>query len=253
MPYYRLYLNIENISISLHLSMEFDDALDIYKLISLASENCHSRKKLIVLRKLGFTKYNGFVKNAFDTRRINQETEFNPRRGLQNYNRSEAFISEAVGQKLKSFSKLRGILNSLKEVYGKSHEWQDSNARVLLSTLDSGLRTIQKDGDYSENQQSVGSLNYIEELLHVRYRLGTHELETLADSDLKKIILSKDEELINRDTINKEIEITKNDIAMKGYDILIDKLFSVQATKENKSVKRSINITIVDTILNDDE
>ncbi|MFW1396636.1 hypothetical protein ACEV8T_22845, partial [Vibrio parahaemolyticus] len=84
--------------------------------------------------------------------------------------------TEAVGQKLVNFAKLRKVLDNLRQEYGREHEWQDSNARVLLSTLDKGLRVGQNDGDYALSQPALGSLDYIEELLHVRYRLTFDDL-----------------------------------------------------------------------------
>src|ERR1700722_2582360 len=154
--------------------MKLEELTDLYDLISEGVKNVHTRKLSMQLRKAGFnlaTSNRGFTKLAFDTRRINQETEFNPRRGLQNYNRSESFITEAMSQKIQNFAKLRKVLVGLKEVYGKDPEWQDSNARVLLTHLDNGLRTFTQDDDFTESQPGVGSFDYLEELLHVRYRL----------------------------------------------------------------------------------
>jgi hypothetical protein len=229
------------------------EVFELYNLISRGSEHLSSRKQTRLLRKVALDNIvlgEGFQKVAFDTRRIDQETEFNPRRGLQNYNRSEAFISEGLAQKIKSFAKLRDVLNDLKTIYGKEHEWQDSNARVLLSTLDNGLRTEAKDGDFAVNQPGTGSFDYIEELLHVRYRLGFEDLAKMGASDLKKIILSKDEELIRKD-VNQALEITKQDVTKQGYDTLMEKLFTISATQDNPNVERSVTITIRDTIIKD--
>lgn len=229
------------------MHMNINTIFELYQLISDGTVNLPSRSKFIALRKSGINSYNdGFKKMAFDTRRINQETEFNPRRGLQNYNRSEAFLSEAMGQKLIHLSKLKGVLEDLKQEFGKEHEWQDSNARVLLSTLDQGLRTIQKDGDFSDGQPSKGSLDYIEELLHVRYRLAFDDLTKYAKSELKKIILSKDEELTRKD-VNHALEITKKDIGSQSYDTLMEKLFgNIKATSEHPEIERTVTITIKD-------
>lgn len=234
--------------------MKINTISELYELISSGTQSIPARKQAIKLRKLGFNSHaapEGFTKLAFDTRRINQETEYNPRRGLQNYQRSEAFLSQAMGEKLKSFAKLRGVLESLKKQYGKEHEWQDSNARVLLSTLDKGLRTDQQDGDYTEAQPAQGSLDYIEELLQVRYRLGFEELNKLADKDLKRVILSKDEELTRQD-VHKALEISKGDVASQTYDTLMEKLFGgVRATAENPEVERTVTITIKDKFVED--
>jgi hypothetical protein len=234
--------------------MKLETISELYQLISRGTENNSIRKQAIKLRKAGLescTSGEGFTKLAFDTRRIDQETEYNPRRGLQNYNRSEAFVTEAVGQKLINFAKLRKVLDGLRQEYGKEHEWQDSNARVLLSTLDNGLRIIQKDGDYATSQPAQGSLDYIEELLHVRYRLGFDDLTKMGEADLKRVILSKDEDLTRKD-VNRALEITKSDVGSQTYDTLMEKLFGgVRATKENKSVERTVTITIKDTFVDE--
>lgn len=233
--------------------MDTDLFLEIYDLISRGRKDVSSRKEGILLRKNGLNSIQntGFVKLAFDTRRIDQQTQINPRRGLQNYHRSDPFISEAMSKKLKSFIKLRKVLSNLGNLYGKNHEWQDSNARVLLSTLDKGLRTIEKDGDFSDAQPSVGSLDYIEELLHVRYRLTMDDLESKSESELEKIILSKDPELTNKE-LYQSLEITKSDVGKQGYDSLIEKLFGgVKATSDGKSVERTVTITIRDSVVDE--
>lgn len=229
--------------------MKLNIISELYELISKGTKDVSSRKQSMQLRKIGWQSFNyeiGFTKVAFDTRRIDQEVEINPRRGLQNYNRSEAFLSQAMGQKLINLAKLRGVLVDLENQYGKEHEWQDSNARILLSTLDKGLRTLQKDGDYTNAQPGVGNLAYIEELLHVRYRLTSDDLQKLASPELKRVILSKDEELTNKD-VNRALEITKSDVASQTYDTLMEKLFGgARATKDNPEVERTVTITIKD-------
>lgn len=229
--------------------MRLLEVTKLYNLISRGSQDVSSRKQARILRKVALessTTSGGFTKLAFDTRLIDQETEYNPRRGLQNYNRSEAFITDAIAQKVKNFAKLRRILLGLKEVYGKEHEWQDSNVRVLLSTIDSGLRTIAQDENFSTTQPGTGSFDYIEELLNVRYRLNLDNLSSMGEAQLKDIILAKDEDLIRKD-VRQSLEITKQDVAKQGYDSLMDKLFDgCRASAENPDVERTISITIRD-------
>jgi hypothetical protein len=229
--------------------MSLLEVTELYNLISRGSQNVGARKQSMLLRKEALASVEsgqGFNKIAFDTRLMDQETEYNPRRGLQNYNRSEAFLSEALSNKVKSFAKLRKVLNQLKDVYGKEHEWQDSNARVLLTTIDSGLRTIAQDENFSVNQPGTGSFDYIEELLNVRYRLTVDNLTSMGDAQLKNIILSKDEELIRKD-MKQALEITKQDVAKQGYDTLMEKLFDgCRASAENPDIERTITITIRD-------
>lgn len=223
---------------------------ELYNLISRGSQDVSTRKQSRLLRKVALetvTAGQGFTKMAFDTRRIDQETEYNPRRGLQNYQRSEQFISEGLAQRIKNFAKLRKVLNGIKEVYGKDNDWQDSNARILLTAIDKGLRTGLDDGDFgAQNQPGVGSFDYLEELMNVRYRLTYDDLIRMGESELKNVILSKDEELVRKD-VKQALEITKNDVATKGYDSLIEKLLEgCKASAENPDVERTITITIRD-------
>lgn len=232
--------------------MDLHTILEIYSLIAEGSGDLFSRKQCRSLRKFAFDSMFsgiGFTKVAFDTRRIDQETEFIPRRGLQNYNRSESFLSEGIINKVKNLGKLRDAVGELKEVFGKEPEWQDSHARVLLSTLDKGLRTDQLDGDFSDAQPSMGSLDYIEELLHMRYRLTPDDLNKMGASELKKVILAKDDELTKKN-IRSSLEISKKDIGKEGYDSLLEKLFGgVKATEDGKTVERTVTITIRDSII----
>lgn len=243
--------------------MKLDDILELYQLISSGTENIPTRQRSIQVRKAGLENCvsDGFNKVAFDTRRINQETDYNPRRGLQNYHRSEPFVSEIMGQKIKNFAKLRTVLEGLKAKYGRDHAWQDSNARILLSTLDNGLRIEQRDGDFAISQPAQGSLDYIEELMHVRYRLGFDDLSKLGATDLEKVILSKDENLINQDInamLSAQPLTTQSQNAMvreavpphASADVmLIEKLFGdARASKENPETERTVTITIKDKL-----
>lgn len=214
----------------------------LVKMASISEEKhklIEARKRLLASGKI--------VKQAFDTRRIDQETEYNPRRGLQNYNRSEQFITEAMSNKLKVFKKLKEVLDDLKKEFGKTPEWQDSYIRVLLNSLDRGLRTNEKDGDYTENQPGVGSLSYLEELLYVRYRLTLEMLTSMTDDKIRSTLLSKDEELVKKDPIKDEVSFSKREIETSSYDTLMEKLFGgIRATKENPNVERTVTITIKD-------
>jgi hypothetical protein len=258
--------------------LNLDNIIELYQLVSKGIESIESRKQFIILRKKSLNKK--INKFAFDTRRINQEIEYNPRRGLQNYHRSEQFISQATSEKLTVLAKLKRILDSLKDKYGKEPEWQDSYSRILLNTINNGLRTEQKDGDYTDSQRAVGSLDYIEELLDMRYRLNLDGISKMADEKIKGILLSKDEDLTYKDlnrelenVINKEPEvkkeiekpevkkeieeprITRHDVATQKYDTLLDKIFEGvnKTSKENKNVERSITITIRDSYLDKEE
>ena len=263
--------------------MNLNDVTNIFNLLSKVNDNVECRNECLKLRKSALQNIGTITKQkvslafdntskvslAFDTRRIDQEVEYNPRRGLQNYSRSEAFITEATQSKLENFAKLRDILSNLKNRYGKEPEWQDSNVRILLSSIDKGLRTNINDGDYTGDQPGTGNLNYLDELLHVRYRLDHDQIKNSSVEQLNKILLAKDEDLLYK---NINGSVTKTEISNNNYDDLVTKLVTalgivsqqkpqkkdddlleklfgtIKATKENKNVERSVNIIIKDSI-----
>ncbi len=202
------------------------------------------------------------TKVAFDTRRINQEVEYNPRRGLQYYHRSEGFIQKDAANMIKTFGKLKGVVDNLKQKYLGSPEWLDSYCRVLSASLDRILRANQQDGDYFQPH-----LDYLEELMDMRYRLKLSDIETFGEEKLQSVLLAKDEKLshafiINDNNnikssidksgnVNKAQEIiVKNDHSADGINVLIEKLLgTVRASEDNKNVERSFTITVRDTLL----
>jgi len=253
-------------------NLNLDDVLDIYRVINVSKKSFAERKCAFSMRKNGIDSLlstNTLVKLAFDTRRIDQETEYNPRRGLQNYSRSDAFLSVSMGDKLKKLAVLRDVLLELKTKFGKEPEWQDSYSRILLSTLDKTLRINEEDGDFTDTQPGVGNIDYVEQLLQMRYRLSFEDLGRLDRQVLGQTILNKDEELLYKD-LNKviglkksnkqedenikmgmpEAPITRHEIVTHSYDALIDKLFGgITATKENKNVERTVSITVKDSFI----
>lgn len=221
--------------------------LEMYNMIVAVADSTAVRNKSVSIRKEAFSSLNSnMVKLAFDTRRIDQEREFNPRRGLQNYNRSEAFITEAAITRIKSFKKLQSVLQDIRAQYERDPNWQDSYSRVLLNTVDGVLRINQNDGDFSDAQPSMGSFSYLEELLDVRYRLNNEGIEKKSSAELRNVILSRDESLTNKE-VNDLLEVKKSDVSKESYDTLLERLFGgVRATKENPEVERTVTITIKD-------
>jgi hypothetical protein len=213
--------------------MNLETIYELYELISAGTANIPVRKQLILLRKQGLnscTSATGFSKLAFDTRRINQETDFIPRRGLQNYHRSEKFISDSIASKITAFKKLSDVLDLLKLEFEKNSEWQDSYTRVLASTIHKGLRTIEADDDFSDSQPSMASLAYLEELLFVRYRLTADNLMTMSAVELRDVILKKDELLTRNHSLeDNNFEIKPSDISKNSYDQMMNKMLATMA------------------------
>lgn len=222
--------------------MDTLEIFEIYNLLCSGFQNVKSRNQTRLLRKVAFesvTSAQGIVKVAFDTRRINQETDFIPRRGLQNYHRSEKFITDSILKKITAFNKLNTLLDVMKDEYGKEPEWQDSYTRVLSSAISKGLRTQEQDEDFSEAQPSMASLDYLEELLYVRYRLTPEELMSRSEEELRTIILSKDD-LLSRRTITKTTNVVPTDDSKLSYDRMVDKMLSVlsqMATSQQKVIQ----------------
>lgn len=215
--------------------MRLEDILEVYSLISRGTENIPARKQAQAARKTvldAIEHGTPITKVAFDTRRVDQESTYIPRRGLQNYHRSEQFVSEAIFQKVQAFDRLNKVLDQLKLEMGKEPEWHDSYTRVLSSAVQKGLRTEQLDGDFSDAQPSMASLAYLEELLYVRYRLTPDNLLSMSEDQLRKAILQKDELLLRKDSgvqmSAKQPEITPTDVSKFSYEQMMEKMmFSV--------------------------
>lgn len=192
-------------------------------------------------------------KVAFDTRRINSEVDFIPRRNLQNYHRSEAFLDKSASEKIKNFFKLKTAVDSIKDDFLGDPDWHDSYCRILSAALDRTLRVEQKDMDFFKPQ-----LDYLEELLYLRYRLRPEDIQRLSEKEIRNLVIDRDEKLLHK-TIYSNYNlggIAKNSnqqtAFVKGPDPLIEKLFGdVKASKENKEVQRSVTITINDKIVDE--
>ena len=202
----------------------------------------------------------GIIKQAFDTRRINSEEQINPRRNLQNYQRSEPFISEEIALKIKSLFKVKNAVDQIKGQFIGDPDWLDSNSRILCNAIDNTLRIDQKDYDFFKPQ-----FDYLDELLYLRYRLASGDIDRLREDEIKDTILKRDEKLLYKsiysnylptDRIHKSsdqsLPMVKQTI-ISQEDSLMEKLFgNVKASKDSKSVERSVNIVIKDSILEKD-
>lgn len=194
------------------------------------------------------------VKVAFDTRRFDQETIRNPRSNLQNWVRSEQFISDATQDKINIFAKMLKPLDELKTSFGAQPEWHNSYSRTLHDAVYRILRVKEADLDIFEPQ-----LAYLEQLMFNRYRLSMEEISRKNASELKEIFLKKDESLMKRGaflhTTQGELEknsqqalVVKDGNGKSLGDSLVTALFGNNDFRREgeKKVSRTITITITD-------
>jgi hypothetical protein len=199
------------------------------------------------------------LKVAFDTRRIDQEHERNPRTNLQYWHRADAFIDADDDIKLRRFARLMTVLADIKKAFGAEPEWFESYARVLYDTVHRILRIKQADLDIFKPQ-----LSYLEQLVFTRYRLTMEDLETMAKSELQERLLSKDESLMKRGRFLEETGlVSKGDgrtekLVIDGnknttQDSIVNAIFGNNGLRREgeKTVERTITITIRDQVLDD--
>jgi hypothetical protein len=191
------------------------------------------------------------VKQAFDTRRINPDTDFNPRRNLQHYQRSEPFVSEAAANQLKTFYKLKTAIDDIKSDFLGDPDWLDSKARILSNALDRTLRSDQNDGDFSQQ-----NMDYLSELLYLRYRLASSDIDQMNEQQIKNAVLTKDDRLFLKQSLERvektsipeaSTKIVKN-VATRTTlesDATRTTLESDASPSDNNSSdKKTINLTI---------
>lgn len=195
----------------------------------------------------------GFNKVAFDTRRTDRE-ERNPRSNLQYWNRSEPFVLEQDQKQINAFSKLVAPLAEIKKYFDGEQDYFKSFARELHDNVKRVLRLDIKDGDTHYSQ-----LNYLEQLLFARYRLSLDDIISLGEIELKNRILAKDETLMKRGVqVDKDqiksgfsADVSKN--GMMTQENIINAIFGANVRKSGeRSVERTVTITIKDTVLDDE-
>lgn len=196
------------------------------------------------------------TKLAFDTRRVDQENDRNPRKNLQYWHRSDQFIDEEDEKTLKTFAKLAKVLKRMKKKFGTQPEWFESYARQLYDNVYRILRVKEADLDIFRPQ-----VNYLEQLVFARYRLTKENLEKFSEEKLEKRILAKDEDLIGRANYLKETESEEHE-QPKSQGIYKDSNGTTQESIVNaifggagmrrdgeRTVERTITITIRDNVL----
>lgn len=200
----------------------------------------------------------GFTKVAIDSRRINQNIERNPRPAIQYFSRADQFIDNKDQNDINTFSKLLVPLMEIKASFGDQPEYLDSYCRILHENLERVLRVKQGDSEIFRPQ-----IEYLKQLIFARYRLSMEEISRLSNGELKSKLLDKDEKLIKRglfiqQTNNPEISKSatipvKNGIESTTSESIVNAIFGNNNIRREgeKSVERTITITIKDTVKDD--
>lgn len=197
----------------------------------------------------------GIVKKAFDSRKFNSETDRNPRAGLQHYHRSEEFMDTNDQKRIEILSRLIRPLNDIKDKFGTDIDWHDSYARVLLDNLNKTLIIKESDVDIFRPQ-----VEYLSQILDLRYRLSLNDIEKMSSDELSSIILKKDEKLMKKGAFIKDMAIKKDseksaavvkDSNGLTQESIVNAIFGNNNIRREgeKTVERTITITIKDTVL----
>ena len=183
--------------------LKTSELLEIYSLVKTASTSLNISKQSKqarnnLLSDLNKINNNPLVKLAFDTRRIDQDKEYNPRRGLQHYQRSEEFVTEDTSLKIANIKKIKNVTALLKDLFHSDDAWHDSFAKTLYSSLENTINDFNKLGNFSSDQKSLTGLHYIQQLLTIRYGIDLDKVQLDKDEDILNVILRRDNELLQK-------------------------------------------------------
>ena len=226
----------------------------IYK-IAQSNENSSIERSARVAALKEFSQ-SPLKKYAFDTRRINQENNRNPRTNLQYWNRSQQFVDQDDSDRLNAFAKLLDPLGGIKKQYGKEPEYFESYARILDDLVNRVCQVDSKDVEVFKPQ-----LAYLEQLLFARYRLSLADIKKMSKEDLRERIMQKDEHLLKRGdyqriTHTNELESRAVVVSKDGnkgitQESIINAIFGNNDFRREgeKKVERTITITIKDEVV----
>ena len=237
-----------------------------YKIVSRDEDiSVEQKARFSALKKFN----EGMKKVAFDTRRINQETDRIPRRNLQNWHRAEPFVDDETKGKIEIFSKLFNVVTKLKEELDNQPEWFDSYTRVLYTNLD--RMEMKREGDRNVEVYKP-HIAYLEQLVYNRYRMTLDDVKEASEGDLRRVLLSKDEDLKDkreflrstggRNLEKKTGELSTDEKILALLEASLNKkdshpkdalgeLFGGSSLRRagEKSVERTITITIRDNVV----
>ena len=205
-------------------------------------------------------KTNTLTKLAFDTRRIDQKFDKNPRTNLQYYNRSEQFIDKIKHNRMVTIGKLIEPLNDIQKDFGDQPEYFQSYAMTLHDLVTRALRIKQEDLEVFSPQ-----LDYLEQLLYARYRLSLEDINKFSHEKIRERILAKDEALLKRGNylhntdvgdVNKQSSLQLKDGNKPSAEVqesIINAIFGNNSFRRSgeKKVQRTITITLKDEVIDE--
>lgn len=200
----------------------------------------------------------GFRKLAFDTRRINQDLERVPRANLQYWNRSQEFLDRETEIKINALNNLIEPLERIRSEYETYPEYFHSYARSLLDSVKRAVKIYNEEFDVFKPQ-----IDYLEQLLNVRYHITLDDLQKEASNVLYEKILKKDEDLTKKGTYLKlknsadsysersEPNVIIKDSNGDTQNSIINAIFGSSNFRNNgeKKIERTVTITIKDEVL----
>jgi hypothetical protein len=201
---------------------EFTAIYDIINTIKTSEQDRFNRKLKLASMK----------KEAFDSRYLTPDIDVNPRKTVQNFHHSQPKMTPELSGKLFQLKRLYDITEIIKNEFQREPEYQESYVRSLNHQLTRVLRLTEMDSNYSDNQQSLSSINYVEELLYSRYRLTLDDIKKMSDESLRDRILMIDDKLLKLDPIvnPKQYQIATQD--KQAYNDVMTKILSAPSDED---------------------
>lgn len=198
----------------------------------------HKNQNNIEQRKLARA---NLKKVAFDTTRFTQDLVVNPRPGVQEFVRRDPFISMDVADKIKIILKLHDLCQELKNKFERSPEWKNSYVRALYDATSDILQLGKNKSNYMLNR-----IDHLDQVFYLRYRLYLSDTVRYSPSELKDIILSKDEKLMQIDPIHRQPQTdvvsaldssSLGNIIQKSNDPNVERVITITIKDDNKNEK----------------
>lgn len=199
------------------------------------------------------------IKLAFDQRKFDPTKDIHPRNVLQNYIRNDDYLDRTAAKEVEILLKLKKPTSEIHQEYHHLPEWIDSYSRSLQNSLERVMNI-----SFGELELFKPQIEYLKQLLYLRYRLSLEDILAKSEDDLKKIILDKDEKMVKshtldklklsaakEDNIKKEAPIAKDGNLGLTQESIVNAIFGNNQIRRagEKTVERTITITIKDQVI----